>query len=117
MKITVRKNGSSDGVTYEGREAREKVREMFKSVTDQMLVPDKDEARKLRHWMADTLRDGRAIWSEMDEGGNPCGNVMTMEPKPVKIMGIIKEDGTFEVAGDLPPEEQERIKKLMAKEE
>lgn len=116
MKISVRFNGEREVQHYEGAEARGAVRKMFKEITDQMLVHTPEGARQLRHWAADTLRQGRAIWSKMDEHGQPNGIVMTMEPPPLKVLGVIKEDGTFAPAEGMPEAMKAEIEKVLAEE-
>lgn len=86
----------------EGTEARQVLREVLTAIGENILLPIPAAKRKVRTRAVQALQAGRPIWSESDEMGNASRDA-TILIKPVPIVGIIKEDGTYEEVGETKP--------------
>lgn len=82
--------------TVEGKEARHLVRDVLRSIGENILLPEPMFKRIVRRRAIEALRASRPIYSTTDDVGQPAGTIIMM---PAKIVGIIKEDGTFEKVG------------------
>lgn len=102
MKLLVMKKDEKKR-TVEGAEARAKLKEVLGNISKNLLIPEPPFTGKVRRRALDRLRDGDPIWDANDENGQPHKSA-TILVMPAKIVGIIKEDGTFEEVkgGDNP---------------
>lgn len=82
----------------EGPAARAVLREVLTTISQSILFPVMPHTGIVRRRAIEALKAGRAIWSENDDLGNPSSDA-TILTMPMKIVGIIKEDGTYEEVG------------------
>ena len=103
MKLIVRRHAKPE-TEVTGTEARQVLRSVLHDIGQACLFPVMPHTGVVRRRAVDALKSGRPIWSENDEHGNPTrdATILTM---PMKIIGIIKEDGTYEAVGEDDKEE------------
>lgn len=100
MKLIIKKHNLKE-VTVEGREARQELRSILVSITKNMLIPEPPFTGIVRRQVLDALRSGRPVWDEPSEHGSPTGT-STIVTMPVKIVGVIRADGTWDGEGPDP---------------
>lgn len=98
MKLCVQKFPDLKKVTVEGAEAKAVLREVLGDISKDILFPTMPYTGKIRCRCKDRLREGGNIWSKSDQHGNPHKDAIILS-MPLKIVGIIKEDGTYEEVG------------------
>lgn len=103
MKLCVQRFPDLKKVYVEGPEARAILREVLQDISQDIMIPTMPHTGKIRCRCKDSLREGRNIWSKSDQNGNPH-KTATILSMPMKIVGIIKEDGTYEEVGKDQPQ-------------
>lgn len=97
MKLIVRRNGQQPK-ELEGSEARAALKKMLTDIGNSIMLPEPPFTGIIRRRALDRLRAGDPIWNKQDGVGQVAGDA-TVIRMPQKIVGILKEDGTFEEAG------------------
>lgn len=115
MKLNVGRIGAKD-TSLEGAEARAKLKEVMASIAgnnggllaeiwddldDEMKAEAINQRRLVRRRVLDTLRSGRPVWDKPDRNGQVSKD-STVVSIPLKIIGIIKADGTWDGEGPDP---------------
>ena len=96
MKLHVTRHPSTQHEAVEGKAARSALKEALAIIGTSILIPEPPFTGIVRRQALDCLRRGQAIWTSRDDLGRPAkGIIITM---PLKILGILKEDGSFESA-------------------
>lgn len=91
MKLRISEHPHVERRDVTGREARATLKRVLGEIGDSILVPSPQAKRKIRRRCLDTLRAGRAIWTHIDQHGQPSkGTILTMPPR---IAAIIDADG------------------------
>lgn len=99
MKLCVQRPPEHKREYVEGAAARAVLRQVLQEIGSECLIPEMPYTGKIRCRAKDRLKEGGTIWTERNEIGNPTRDSVMLS-MPLKIVGIIKEDGTYEAVGE-----------------
>lgn len=109
MKLTVKTQGEYGDREIDGPEARATLMGVLRKIGDHCILDPEVFPEDLiikakgliKKRAVQALKGGNPIWDALDEHGNPAIGATILVNKP-PIIGIIKEDGTWEKVGDGP---------------
>lgn len=98
MKLYVKKYPDYLHQEVSGADARRELKAALHEIGSSILIPEAPHTGIVRRRALDRLRSGDAIWTDRNDLGRPVkGTIISL---PLKILGILKEDGTYEPAAD-----------------
>lgn len=97
MKLSIYRYPEMQREDVTGSRARAELKSALTKIGQCIMMPEPPYTGIVRRRALERLRAGDRVWTSVDRNGQPNGDVIVM---PQKIVGIIKEDGTYEEVGE-----------------
>jgi hypothetical protein len=102
MKLKIREPNKPERMV-EGQEARATLRSLLHTLGQSILMPEPPFTGLMRRRVVETLQQGRPVWTEPNHNGQVSDqSTIVALVRDLKIVGVIRADGTWDGEGPDP---------------